>query len=140
MLEDFGGQSRLKSYIQSGNVVFQHAQEDREALANQIRAAINTDHDFEPKVLLLTASEFSRAIAANPYPQAEAEPKTLHLYFFKHNAALTQNLAQLEQLKKESEQITLNEAVFYLYAPEGIGRSKLAEKVEKALGVAATSS
>jgi uncharacterized protein (DUF1697 family) len=32
----------------------------------------------------------------------------------------------------------LLDRVFYLYAPEGIGRSKLAMKVEKTLGVAVT--
>jgi uncharacterized protein (DUF1697 family) len=44
----------------------------------------------------------------------------------------------LESIKKDSEQFRLIGKVFYLYAPEGVGRSKLAMKVEKALGVAVT--
>jgi uncharacterized protein (DUF1697 family) len=44
----------------------------------------------------------------------------------------------LESLKTEREQFELIGTVFYLHAPDGIGRSKLAAKVEKAMGVAAT--
>jgi uncharacterized protein (DUF1697 family) len=48
------------------------------------------------------------------------------------------DLATLTSLKQTNEQFKLIENVFYLYAPDGIGRSKLAERIEKALGVAAT--
>jgi uncharacterized protein (DUF1697 family) len=47
-------------------------------------------------------------------------------------------LKALENVKKDSEQFRLIDKIFYLYAPEGIGRSKLAMKVEKTLGVTAT--
>ena len=79
----------------------------------------------------------AQAIAANPFPQAEAEPKTLHLYFLTDSPE-NPDLNRLDQLKRGTEQYRLSDKVFYLYAPDGIGRSKLAEQVEKALGVAAT--
>jgi len=41
-------------------------------------------------------------------------------------------------LKSPREDFRLIQQVFYLHAPDGIGRSKLAEKVEKNLGVPAT--
>ena len=45
----------------------------------------------------------------------------------------------LENLKKDSERFALKGRVFYLYAPEGIGRTKLAANIERLLGVPATS-
>jgi uncharacterized protein (DUF1697 family) len=48
------------------------------------------------------------------------------------------DLETLESIKTKSEQFKLVNQVFYLYAPDGIGRSKLAAKVEKVLGVAVT--
>lgn len=41
-------------------------------------------------------------------------------------------------MKRENEKYTLKGKVLYLYAPDGIGKSKLAAGVEKALGVAVT--
>ena len=38
------------------------------------------------------------------------------------------DLGALDALKKESERFALIDKVFYLHAPEGIGRSKLAER------------
>ena len=44
----------------------------------------------------------------------------------------------LESLKSDSERFHLIDKVFYLYAPEGIGRSKLAANAEKLLGAPMT--
>ena len=47
-------------------------------------------------------------------------------------------LKALESLKSASEQFRLVHKVFYLYAPEGVGRSKLAARAERLLGVPMT--
>jgi uncharacterized protein (DUF1697 family) len=44
----------------------------------------------------------------------------------------------LRSFRADSEQFALKGKVFYLHTPDGIGKSKLAARVEKALGVAAT--
>ncbi|MCB9077592.1 MAG: DUF1697 domain-containing protein [Anaerolineaceae bacterium] len=127
----------VKTYIQSGNAVFQHATEDTDQLAERISAAIKESHGFAPRVLLLDVATVEKAVASNPFPAADTEPKTLHLYFLT-SPAQDPNLAMIDELKKDNEQYKLTDNVFYLYAPDGIGRSKLAERVERALGVAAT--
>lgn len=53
-------------------------------------------------------------------------------------APTSPDLEKLMALKSPREDFRLIQQVFYLYAPDGIGRSKLAEKVEKNLGVPAT--
>jgi uncharacterized protein (DUF1697 family) len=135
-LENLGSQN-VKTYIQSGNAVFQNEEEDALLLSNKIRAAINKSHGFEPHVLLLKPAEIDRAVASNPFPEAESEPKTLHVYFL---ASMPKNLdlGALESIKSDRERFALEDRVFYLYAPEGIGRSKLAANTEKLLGVAIT--
>ncbi len=131
------GLSQIKAYIQSGNVVFQGSNCDRADLAQQISAAIAHRYGFVAPVLILDRHEFSAAIVANPFPEAAAAPNTLHCFFL---AALPEhpNLSTLETLKQADEQFSLINQVFYLYAPAGIGCSKLATQVEKTLGVAAT--
>ena len=135
-LENLGSQN-VKTYIQSGNAVFQNKEEDASLLSNKIRAAIKKSHGFEPQVLLLEPEEIERAIESNPFPEAEPEPKTLHISFL---AAMPKDLdlGALESIKSDRERFALEDRVFYLHAPEGIGRSKLAANIEKLLGVSAT--
>jgi uncharacterized protein (DUF1697 family) len=131
------GLKNVKTYIQSGNVVFQSAQTNAVELSRKISAAIEKAHGLSPQVLLLGIKELQAAIAANPFPQGEREPKSLHLFFL-DDVPRQPDLETLESIKTKSEQFKLINKMFYLYAPDGIGRSKLAAKVEKALGVTVT--
>lgn len=135
LLEGLGVQ-QVKTYIQSGNVVLQSAKEPSQ-LSENISQAIQQHFGFTPQVLLLTQTEFEDAIRNNPFPKAEPFPKTLHLGFLAHEP-LSPKLNELEQLKTSGEEFLLKGKVFYLHAPEGIGRSKLAEKIEKHMGVPMT--
>jgi len=136
LLENIGSQN-VKTYIQSGNAVFQSEEENASLLSNKIRATIKKSYGFEPQVLLLEPEEIERAVESNPFPEAESEPKTLHVHFL---ASMPKNpdLGTLESIKGDSERFALKDRVFYLHAPEGIGRSKLAANTEKLLGVAIT--
>lgn len=131
------GLREVRTYIQSGNVVFRGDVNNRATLAAKISAAIEAQHGFAPQVLLLDAEELRKAIADNPYPEALVAPKSLHLFFL---AEVPQHadLQALEALKSASEHYTLAGKVFYLHTPEGFGISRLAARVEKLLGVAAS--
>jgi uncharacterized protein (DUF1697 family) len=135
-LENIGCRE-VATYIQSGNAVFQSEEQDALLLSETIEAAIKERHGFEPRVLLLASEEMERAMRSNPFPEAESEPKTLHLYFL---AAPPENpdLDALEGIKGDRERFVLGDGVFYLHAPDGIGRSKLAASIEKLLGVPVT--
>jgi uncharacterized protein (DUF1697 family) len=136
LLENIGSQN-VKTYIQSGNAVFQNQEENPSLLSNKIRVTLNESHGLEPQVLLLTPEEMERAIESNPFSEAESEPKTLHIHFL---ASMPKNpdLGALESIKSDRERFALKDRVFYLHAPDGIGRSKLAANTEKILGVAIT--
>jgi uncharacterized protein (DUF1697 family) len=131
------GLEEVRTYIQSGNAVFRCPKTDTAALAKRMTAAVKKQHGLEPRVLVLSHKELQRAAAANPYPEAEADPKSLHLGFLEAKPTKFDRAA-LEHLRAESERFTLKGLVFYLHAPEGVGRSKLAGKVERILGVAMT--
>jgi uncharacterized protein (DUF1697 family) len=125
----------VRTYIQSGNVVFQAEKQDRQTIARQISKKISARHGFAPKVLLLEAGKLKKAVTNNPFPTGEG--KTLHLFFLEAPAE-TPDMERLAGLKAKSEQFRLQENIFYLHAPEGIGRSRLAAKVEQGLGVPVT--
>jgi len=137
MLGDLGARN-IKTYIQSGNAVFVWKGKDTSQLANKIRAEIKKRRGFDPHVLLLELEDLERVIQQNPFPaEAEADPKALHAGFLAA-APERPDLKTLESLKSDSERFRLIGSVFYLLAPEGVGRSNLAAKAEKLLGVPMT--
>ncbi len=135
LLKKLGCQN-IKTYIQSGNGVFQTKNKNISKLAQKISQEINHQNNFKPQVLILTSKDFLQAINANPF--VEADPKTLHLGFLK-STPNNPDLDKLDSLKTSSEGFKLINKVFYLHAPDGIGRSKLAAQTEKSLTVSMTS-
>ena len=127
----------VKSYIQSGNVVFDTTSKNLTSLTKSIVARIADEHGFAPRLLLISPDALQQAFDGNPFPHADAEPKSLH-FFFLDKPSTNPNTKALESAKAETESYVLTDLVFYLHAPDGIGRSKLASRVEKHLGVTAT--
>jgi uncharacterized protein (DUF1697 family) len=135
-LENIGAR-KVRTYIQSGNAVFESIETNLVRLSKQLSAEINKRCGLEPHVHILTREALSKAIAENPYPEAVIDPSSLHLGFLS-SSPKSPNLSKLSALRKDSERYLLAENVFYLHAPEGVGRSKLAANSEKLLGVPMT--
>jgi uncharacterized protein (DUF1697 family) len=135
-LENVGAQD-VETYVQSGNAVFRSKEMDASLLSDRIRAAIKERHGFEPLVLLLGSEEVERVVRSNPFPEAESEPKTLHVYFLA-SSPKSPDLGAFEGIKGDRERFVLKDGTFYLHAPDGIGRSKLAANAERLLGVPVT--
>lgn len=137
ILESLGCRE-VRTYIQSGNAVFAH----QDAVAAKFAAALSTrikkNHGFAPHVQILERKALEQVAAENPFPAAADEPKALHVFFLDSKPAKAK-LELLAELQSPTEQWKLRGTTFYLYAPDGIGRSKLAANVERRLGVAATS-
>ena len=131
------GLEEVKTYIQSGNVVFRSDVRDKAKLEGRIASAVHGECGFKPRILLITKSEFRGAIEANPYPQATAEPKSLHLFFLSE-APVDPDIPGMERLRLDSESYSIVGAVLYLHTTTGIGRSKLAAKIESLVGVPIT--
>ncbi len=132
------GLKRVRTYIQSGNAVFDSSARSSAALSKKLSHSVEEHHGFRPQLLLLSLDELKAAVKANPYPEAASDPTTLHFTFLAE-PVLQLDTAALDALKVASERYLLTDRVFYLHAPDGIGRSKLAAKVEKHLGVLTTS-
>ena len=127
----------VRTYIQSGNVVFDSAAKNASTLARKITTRIEEQYRFRPQLLLLGREDLLEVVNSNPFPEVVTEPKTLH-FLFLAEPAVEPDLDAIVKAKKPNERFKLTDRAFYLHAPDGIGRSKLAANVEKYLGVAAT--
>lgn len=131
------GCQQTQSYIQSGNVVFTHAETDKNTLSELLSDIVASHFGFRPKVLVLSAADFNHVVANNPFQVADEQGKNLYVFFLE-TPAHSADLALLDTFKAASEQYHLQDEAFYLYAPEGVGRSTLVSKVDKCLGVVST--
>lgn len=125
-LLEANGFEAVKTYIQSGNVVFRKPGDPGEEMEQLMERRFG----FRPAVFLLTAEALKAAEAGNPFPADVG--KAVH-FFFLDQAPASVDYELLDSLKAPSEDYKLTGKVFYLYAPDGIGRSKLVDKIGKAL-------
>jgi uncharacterized protein (DUF1697 family) len=127
----------VRTYIQSGNAVFEAPDAlAAGSLAGEIGREVERTHGFRPHVLVRDAAYVRRIVSNNPYPEATQEPKTLHVFFL-DRAPASPDIAGLEALR-DGESFALDADVLYLHTPDGLGRSKLAGRTERLLGVPAT--
>ena len=131
------GCENVRTYIQSGNVVFESTARNASSLAKKIGQKIEDQRGFRPQILILASSDLKKAIAGTPFPKAVTEPNRLHFFFLAKPATAPKTEA-LENAKTSTESYQLTDRVFYLHAPDGIGQSKLAASAEKYLGVTTT--
>jgi len=125
----------IQTYIQSGNVVFHSRKIFNSKHTAEIGRRIREKKGFEPKILLLSPADLRAAIKHNPFPTDDG--KALH-FMFLESTSQQPDMDSLAAVKFHSEAFVLHGNVFYLYAPDGVGRSRLPAKMEKALGVSVT--
>src|SRR5579859_7364657 len=75
------GFSSVRTYIQSGNVIFESSAGGARALATRIARLVRCKFGFEPKVMVISRKELERAVRDNPFPGASENHKSLHLFF-----------------------------------------------------------
>ncbi len=123
----------VRSYIASGNLLFA-ADGTAESLSAAIAEGIADEFGFDVPVLVLDETAMRGVLEGCPFPR-DAGNK-VHGYLCYGDPVLDQ--AGVDALKVASEEVAVVGQTVWLYAPEGIGRSKLAAKMERLLGVEAT--
>jgi uncharacterized protein (DUF1697 family) len=116
-----------KTYIASGNLIF-GSDMDAARIEKILGETVEKRFGFHPFIIMRSVEALSASLGANPFSDRVTEGKQLHLFFLDEPAA-RYDAEKLRQLAVESEDFALIGDVFYLFAPDGIGRSKLAEKM-----------
>ncbi len=117
------GFAHVKSYLQSGNVVFQSPETDTVQLVSQIQAAIQAVYGFEVPVLIRKAADLQRIVETSPYRDQE-DIKTLYVTFFNTPPA-AERIAAIEAPENCKDEFTIGSDEALLYVPTGFGRTKI---------------
>lgn len=119
----------VRTYIQSGNVIFEIDESDPSKLVNLIENKIEETFGFSVPVLIRTESEFQRILENNPFCRERKEDTTkLHVTFLSEPPS-DFSLEPLEKFREESEELVLVGNEIYLFVPKGLGRTKLNNSV-----------
>ena len=105
------GCQNVRTYIQSGNVVFSSAGKTPNPIARKIQAGVKERFGFEPHVMLLSLAELQAAYDDNPFTDAATDPKSLHFFFLESPAVVAKTDA-IEDAKSTSESYALTDQVF----------------------------
>lgn len=133
------GFADVETYIQSGNIALTStAPTGTDCLPESIAAVIAEYFDLDIPVVTRTAEQLAAVIEGNPFPDAEAEPKRLHVFF----CDATPDPGALDSFDHEAyrpDRFAARGAELYVAYQVGIGSSKLDNTViERALGVRTT--
>ncbi|MBZ6260405.1 DUF1697 domain-containing protein [Streptomyces olivaceus] len=125
LLEELG-HGGVRTHLQSGQAVFASGHGDEESLAAELARAIEKRFGF-PVDVLVRDHAYLRAVAeACPFPAADLEPKQLHVTYFSAPVD-EERFAPVDRSAFRPEEFRLGDRALYLYAPDGLGRSRLAE-------------
>ncbi len=131
--------NNVKSYIQSGNVIFESDESDTSSLARQIEAKIEQTFGFFVPIMIRTPQRFHDLLENNPFlSERNEEIKQLYVTFLDESPPIDA-LDALVQFATKAEEFHLAGKEIYIFYPNGTGRSKLSNNlIERKLGVTAT--
>ena len=132
------GHADVKSYVQSGNVLFSSPVEESSRLVGDIQRRIARDLGVTVTVLLRTRDDLAHVVANNPFLSRETDLAKLHVTFLA-DAPDHERVARLDTPSGGPDEFSLAGREVYLHCPHGYGRAKLNNAyLERRLGVAAT--
>ena len=133
------GFGEVKTYVQSGNVVFQSERKSPAELTRTIEAKIQRDFGFIVPVLIKTSKELAQIVRANPLLRVKGiDVSKLHVTFLSDAPPKTATKV-LEDLATTRERFRILNREIYLYCPDGYGNSKLTNNtIEKKFSLVAT--
>ncbi|MFH1119062.1 MAG: DUF1697 domain-containing protein [Bacteroidota bacterium] len=133
------GLLNIRTYIQSGNIVFESDTEDKAVPGQLIAEKIRKEFGLSVPVRVLKQTDLRRIRDDNPFIGLHGLPEDkLHLTLLAGapDPALVQRIAEGEYLPDE---YTIKGEAIYLHCPDGYGRTKLTNTFfENRLKVSAT--
>jgi uncharacterized protein (DUF1697 family) len=134
------GFDRVRSLLQSGNLIFQSKERTGIDLEDFLEKEAAKRLNLHTEFLVRTAEEWERIIADNPF-RDEAKRDAAHLVvMFLKQAPSAKDLKVLQAAITGPEIVSAEGRQAYIVYPAGIGRSRLTHAlVEKRLGTRGTS-
>jgi uncharacterized protein (DUF1697 family) len=123
MFEEAGCEN-VRTFIQSGNVIFKAGLKVSERLAAVIAARISERFGYRTPVILRTAQQLRDVVSNNPFSQVRGAEERLHVMFLADRPS-AQQVAALDPDRSAPDAFVVQGQEIYLHLPNGSARSKL---------------
>ena len=118
------GWQDVRTYIQSGNIVF-NAKGKQPDLESELEKAINQEFGLRIPVIVRSAKQWAGYVDQNPLPDdSDKEPNMVHLALAKSRPAAGA-ADRLQERAKDGERVLQAGDALWIHYPKGAGRSKL---------------
>ena len=118
------GCSDVRTYIQSGNVVFSLGPALAESISARLATAIAERFGYEIPVLLRTAEQLRDVIRGNPFLEAAIPEDELHVLFLSGLPDPTR-VDVLDPDRSRPDAFAVRGQEVYLWLPNGVARTRL---------------
>ena len=132
-----GGAVNVRTYIQSGNVVFEHQERSAATLRKILEQHLAAKLGCPVPTLVKTAKDLAAIAGANPYDvQLPEFGRRMYVCFFE-KAPAASAIADIQSLVSDAERLVVKGIAGYAYYSTGLGLAKLTSNViERKLGLA----
>lgn len=131
------GFENVATYINSGNAIVRSRMSRKMVIAT-VAELCRAQFDFNKTILAPTLAEWDDLIARNPFARAAANaPTTVHAALLE-SAPKTEDIERVRACAVKAEALEVIENFAYLHTPHGFGKSKMAARFDRWIGVTNT--
>ena len=130
----------IKTYIQSGNVIFESDNEDEAALSLLISELLLKKYKFNVPVQVYSKIRWNSIVKNNPFiNKGGIDTKRLNVTIL-DKSPKEENIAILKKMNFNPDTYIIDSNIIYCHYPNGVGRSKMTSAIfERKLNVSSTS-
>ncbi len=125
------GFKNVSTYIQSGNIIFESDEIDKQLIENKISTIIFEAYNYTIKTSVISFEELTNIFNSNPFLNKNAAIDISKLHVTILNLSPTNDL--IDQLKSKfidlDDQFEIYNNIIYIHTPNGYGRTKLTNTV-----------
>ena len=115
----------IRTYIQSGNVIFENPITDPINLEKKIEARILQSTGFPISVIIRNRNEILTVLANNPFLRDRNEDITKLYVTFMDSEPKPEDIKKSQEFKSDSDEFVVSGKEIYVFCPDGYGRTKL---------------
>jgi uncharacterized protein (DUF1697 family) len=132
------GCDHVRTYIQSGNVVFRAPVSRAHSVPAAVTATLATDLGLDIPIVTRTAAALEQIVGANPFVKAGEDLAVLHVGFLVDRPA-TGRLASFDPDRSPPDECVVHGRELYLRCPNGLSRTKFTTAyLDRSLGTITT--
>lgn len=118
------GCTGVRTYIQSGNLVYRASAALRKGLGARASEAIERELGLRVPVVTRGAKELAKVLERNPFLARGADEKALHVVFLRERPKPT-NVKALDPDRSPPDEFAVDGSEVFLHCPNGMARTKL---------------